>query len=146
MRILWRKFSWNASYIIHIHVGAWSTPNFAEKTFAGGSQAATMGKVIELPTHLSVKHMILWRYIHVYVCIPTFTCSYMYMYGEFLMYVYLLRILMYLSFVEVEFGISAEATLEHLKWEDLILFQERTNAGGPTLEVGTSSMLPWSMK
>ena len=37
---------------------------------------------------------------------------------------------MYLSFAKVELGISAEATLEHLKWEDLILVQERTNAGG----------------
>ena len=37
---------------------------------------------------------------------------------------------MYLSFAKVEFAIYAEATLEHLKWEDLILVQERTNAGG----------------
>ena len=37
---------------------------------------------------------------------------------------------MYLSFAKVELGISAEETLEHLKWEDLILVQERTNAGG----------------
>ena len=41
-----------------------------------------------------------------------------------------IHVYMYLSFAEVEFGISAEATLEHLKWEDLILVQERTNAGG----------------
>ena len=37
---------------------------------------------------------------------------------------------MYLSFAKVELGIGAEATLEHLKWEDLILVQERTNDGG----------------
>ena len=37
---------------------------------------------------------------------------------------------MYLSFAKVELGIGAEATLEDLKWEDLILVQERTNAGG----------------
>ena len=41
-----------------------------------------------------------------------------------------MHIHMYLSFAKVEVGIGAEATLEHLKWEDLILIQERTNAGG----------------
>ena len=41
-----------------------------------------------------------------------------------------MHIHMYLSFAKVELGIGAEATLEHLKWEDLILVQERTNAGG----------------
>ena len=42
-------------------------PNFAEKIFAGGSQVVTMGKVIELPMHPRVKHMILCRHIHVHV-------------------------------------------------------------------------------
>ena len=36
---------------------------------------------------------------------------------------------MYLSFAKIELGIGAEATLEYLKREDLILVQERTNAG-----------------
>ena len=40
------------------------------------------------------------------------------------------RIQMYLSFAIGEFRLSAETTLEHLKWENLILVQERTNAGG----------------
>ena len=37
-------------------------PNFMEKTIAGGSQGATMGKVTELSVHLRVKHMILCKY------------------------------------------------------------------------------------
>ena len=37
---------------------------------------------------------------------------------------------MYLSFAIGEFRLSAETTLEHLKWENLILVQERTNTGG----------------
>ena len=41
-----------------------------------------------------------------------------------------MHIHMYLSFVKIEVGLGTEATLEHLKWEDLILVQERTNAGG----------------
>ena len=40
------------------------------------------------------------------------------------------RIQMYLSFAIGEFRLSAETTLEHLKWENLILVQERTNTGG----------------
>ena len=44
-----------------------------------------------------------------------------------------MHIHMYLSFAKVELGISTEATLEHLKREDLILVQERTNAGSQHL-------------
>ena len=80
-----------------------------------------MGKVIELTTYLRVKYMTLCMYMYVW---------YFYTIGM------LLRInstctfvCTYLSFAKVEFGIGAEATLEHLKWEDLILVQERTNAG-----------------
>ena len=71
-------------YIIHIHIhlGAWGMPNFVEKTFAGGSQGATMGKVIELSTHLVCEtHDIVQVYTCTYtstcmhVRIPTFTCS-----------------------------------------------------------------------
>ena len=36
----------------------------------------------------------------------------------------------YLSFAIEELRICAKATLEHLKWENLILIQERTDAGG----------------
>ena len=64
-----------------IHIGAWGMPKFVEKTFAGGSQGATMGKVIELPIHLRVKHMILYRYnniIHVHVCVYTYIYVFMY--------------------------------------------------------------------
>ena len=64
-------------YIIHIHVGVWGMPNFVEKTFAGGSQGATMGKVIELPMHLRVKHMTLCKYIHVHVCVYTYIYMFM---------------------------------------------------------------------
>ena len=50
--------------------------NFVEKTFAGGSQGATMAKVIELSTHLRVKHV--YMYMYMYVCIHThkFLCTY----------------------------------------------------------------------
>ena len=109
-------------------------PNFVEKTFAGGSQGATMGKVIELPMHLRVKHMTLCRYIHVHVCIPVHlhvhVCmvTLMYVYLREIAYniIYVNAIKMYLYiciyahtrvplFAKVEFGICAEATLEHLK-------------------------------
>ena len=61
------------------------------------------------------KHIILYKHVntiktYLYICIYAHT--------------------VYLSFAKVEFGIGAEATLEHLKWEDLILVQERTNTGG----------------
>ena len=66
-------------------------------------------------------HVYLWEIAHNIIHVNTIkhTCMFVIMY-----------IHMYLSFAKVEFGISAEATLEHLKWEDLILVQERTNAGG----------------
>ena len=37
---------------------------------------------------------------------------------------------MYLSFAKGELGICTKAALEHLEWENLILIQERTDAGG----------------
>ena len=69
-------------YIIHVHVSVWSMPNFVEKTFAGGSQGATMGKVTELSTHLVCEtydivqvNVYTCTYTCMYVRIPTFTCS-----------------------------------------------------------------------
>ena len=66
-------------YIIHIHVGAWGMPNFVEKRFVGGFQGATMGKVIELPTHLRVKHMTSCRHIHGCVHIIIIMCVYLHL-------------------------------------------------------------------
>ena len=59
---------------------------------------------------------------HVYVHLGNHTCSKHVLTCA--------RIQMYLSLAIGEFRLSAETTLEHLKWENLILVQERTNAGG----------------
>ena len=65
------------------NVGAWGMANFVEKTFAGGSQGATMGKVTELSTHLRVKHVTLYMYMYIHVhvhiiCVYTYTYMFMY--------------------------------------------------------------------
>ena len=54
-------------------------------------------------------------YIHVHTCIQTHTCVHV--------------DCTYFSLVIGELRLHTKATLEHLKWEDLIFLMKRTNTG-----------------